>query len=105
MIAEVEHSITALDRSIEVAMELAGIRDTSHHAYPMVARAMEATRQNLIATRPELEEHLQVLLEHSPRLRPYLTKSSSRSELAQPTTLLRAHEAVANCKPRLASVR
>src|ERR1039457_2142317 len=47
MIAEVEHSILALDRSIEVEQELTGVRDRSHFAYSMSARAMEARRNNL----------------------------------------------------------
>ena len=56
MIAEVDHSIMALDRSIEIEQELSGVYDRSHYAYPMTAKAMEKRRDNLKMTRDALAE-------------------------------------------------
>jgi hypothetical protein len=61
VIAEVDHSIMALDRSIEIEQELSGVYDRSHHAYPMTARAMEKRRDNLKTTRDALAERLSSL--------------------------------------------
>lgn len=61
MIAEVDHSIMALDRSIEIEQELSGVYDRSHYAYPMTARAMEKRRDNLKMTRDALAERLSSL--------------------------------------------
>ena len=61
MIAEVDHSIMALDRSIEIEQELSGVHDRSHYAYPMTARAMEKRRDNLKMTRDALAERLSSL--------------------------------------------
>jgi flagellar FliJ protein len=58
MIAEIEHLLLALDRSIEVEKELTGVRDRSHFAYSMSARAMETRRNNLKVTRDALIERL-----------------------------------------------
>jgi hypothetical protein len=57
MIAEVDHSIMALDRSIEVEQELSR-GDRSHYAYPMTARALEKRRDNLKMTRNALAQRL-----------------------------------------------
>ena len=61
VIAEVDHSIMALDRSIEIEQELSGVHDRSHYAYPMTARAMEKRRDNLKKTRDALAERLSSL--------------------------------------------
>ena len=58
MIAEVDHSIMVLDRSIAVEQERAIVNDRSHYAYPMSARAMETRRDNLKMTRDALLERL-----------------------------------------------
>jgi hypothetical protein len=58
MIAEVDHSIMALDHSIEVEQQRAGVHDRSHYAYPMSARAMATRRDNLKMTRDALSERL-----------------------------------------------
>lgn len=58
MILEVDHSIMALDRSIEIEQELSGVYDRTHYAYPMTARAMEKRRDNLKMTREALAERL-----------------------------------------------
>src|SRR5664279_935065 len=41
MIAEVDHLIMALKRSIDIELERSRVADRSHYAYPMSARAME----------------------------------------------------------------
>lgn len=58
MIAEVDRSIMALNRSIEIERELARVNDRSHYAYPMTARAMETRRDNLKITRDALAKRL-----------------------------------------------
>lgn len=58
MIVEANHSIMALDRSIEIEQQLSGVNDSSHCAYPMTARAMEKRRDNLKITRAALAERL-----------------------------------------------
>jgi flagellar FliJ protein len=58
IIVEVERSILALDRSIEVEQERTGVRDRSHFAYSMSARAMETRRDNLKITRAALADRL-----------------------------------------------
>jgi hypothetical protein len=58
MIAEIEHSIMALERSIEAEQELAGVDDRHNLAYPMSARAMEARLENLKVTRAALVTRL-----------------------------------------------
>jgi hypothetical protein len=58
MIAEVDHSIMALDRSIQIEQELSRIDDRSHYAYPMAAKAMEKRRDNLKVTRDTLAQRL-----------------------------------------------
>jgi hypothetical protein len=58
MMAEADRSIMALDRSIEIELERTGIRDRSHYAYPMSAKAMETRRDNLKSTRDALAERL-----------------------------------------------
>ena len=63
MITEIEHSIMALERSIEAEQELAGVDDRRHLAYPMSARAMEARLENLGITRGALVSRLSSLEE------------------------------------------
>lgn len=58
MIAEIDHSITALDHSIQIEQQLARVNDKSHYAYPMSARAMETRRDNLKITRDALAKRL-----------------------------------------------
>ena len=58
MIVEVDHSIMALDRSIEIEQELSKVNDRSHYAYPMTAKAMENRRDNLKITRDALAKRL-----------------------------------------------
>jgi hypothetical protein len=58
MIAEVDHSIMALDLSIAVEQERAIVNDRSHYAYPMSASAMETRRDNLKITRDALLKRL-----------------------------------------------
>jgi hypothetical protein len=65
LIAEVDHSIKALDRSIEIEQERAGVTERSHYAYPMTARAMETRRDNLKITRDALANRLSSLLDSS----------------------------------------
>jgi len=61
MIAEIEHSIMALERSIEAEQELAGVDDRRNLAYPKSARAMEARLENLRITRAALVSRLSSL--------------------------------------------
>ncbi len=61
MIAEIEHSIMALERSIEAEQELAGVADRRSLAYPAPARAMEARLENLGITRAALVSRLSSL--------------------------------------------
>lgn len=61
MIVDANHSIMALDRSIEIERELSGVNDSSHYAYPMTATAMEKRRDNLKITRDALAERLSSL--------------------------------------------
>ena len=61
MIAEIEHSIMALERSIEAEQQLAGVADRRSLAYPMSARAMEARLENLRITRAALVSRLSSL--------------------------------------------
>ena len=61
MIAEIEHSIMALERSIEAEQELAGVADRRSLAYPASARAMEARLENLGITRAALVSRLSSL--------------------------------------------
>jgi flagellar protein FliJ len=61
IIVEVERSILALDRSIEVEQERTGVRDRSHFSYSMSARAMETRRDNLKITRAALADRLSSL--------------------------------------------
>ena len=56
MIAEIDHTIMALERSIEAELELAGVDDRRNLAYPTSARAMEARLENLRITRAALVE-------------------------------------------------
>lgn len=62
-IAEIEHSIMALERSIEAEQELAGVDDRRSLAYPTPARAMEARLENLRITRAALVSRLSSLEE------------------------------------------
>jgi hypothetical protein len=68
MIAEVDHLIMALDRSIEIEQERTRVNDRSHYAYPMSARAMETRRNNLKMTRDALAERLSTLADSKPNL-------------------------------------
>lgn len=61
MITEIEHSIMALEASIEAEQELAGVHDLRNLAYPMSARAMEARLENLGITRAALVSRLSSL--------------------------------------------
>lgn len=61
MIAEIEHSIMALERSIEAEQELAGVDDRRNLAYPMAARTMQARLENLRITRAALVSRLSSL--------------------------------------------
>lgn len=61
MIAEIEHSILALERSIAAEQELAGVDDRRSLAYPPSARAMEARLENLAITRAALVSRLSSL--------------------------------------------
>jgi len=65
LIAEVDHSIKALDRSIEIEQERAGVTESSHYAYPMTARAMGTRRDNLKITKDALANRLSSLLDSS----------------------------------------
>jgi hypothetical protein len=67
MIAEVDHSIMALDRSIEIEQELSRV-DRSHYAYPMTARALEKRRDNLNMTRNALAQRLSSFMDLSSAL-------------------------------------
>ena len=58
MIAEIEHSIMALERGIAAEQELAGVDDPCSPAYPAAARAMEARLENLRITRRALAVRL-----------------------------------------------
>jgi hypothetical protein len=60
MIAEIDHTIMALERSIEAELELAGVDDRRNLAYPTSARAMEARLENLRITRGALVGRLPV---------------------------------------------
>ena len=60
MIAEIEHTIMALERSIEAELELAGVDDRRNLAYPTSARAMAARLENLRITRAALAGRLPV---------------------------------------------
>ena len=61
MIAEVDHLIMALNRSIDIEQERSRVADRSHYAYPMSARAMETRRNNLKITRDALAKRLSSL--------------------------------------------
>lgn len=57
-IAEIDHSIMALERSIEAGQELTGVDDRHNPAYPMSTRAMEGRLENLRITRAALVSRL-----------------------------------------------
>jgi hypothetical protein len=57
-IAEIEHSIMVLERSIEVEPELVGVKDRTELTYPTSARAMAARLENLRITRAALVSRL-----------------------------------------------
>ena len=61
MIAEIDHTIMALERSIEAELELAGVDDRRSLAYPTSARAMETRLENLRITRVTLVGRLPIL--------------------------------------------
>ena len=60
MIAEIDHTIMALERSIEAELELAGVHDRRNFAYPTSARAMETRLENLRITRRALVGRLPI---------------------------------------------
>lgn len=58
MVAEFERMARDLEDQINVEQERAGIRDTSHFAYPTFAKAAMARRDNLRASAQDLEAQL-----------------------------------------------
>lgn len=58
MVAEFERMARDLEDQINVEQDRAGIRDTSHFAYPTFAKAAMARRDNLRASAQELEAQL-----------------------------------------------
>lgn len=58
MVAEFERMARDLEDQINVEQERAGIRDTSHFAYPTFAKAAMARRDNLRASALDLEAQL-----------------------------------------------
>jgi flagellar export protein FliJ len=55
MIAEFDRMAEDLEHQISVEEKKAGITDTSHFAYPTFAKAARQRRDNLMASRSELE--------------------------------------------------
>ncbi len=68
LIAEIEHSIMALERSIEAERELAGVDDRRNTVYRTSAQDMHARLGNLRITRAALVRRLSTLEEPSPAL-------------------------------------
>ena len=58
MVAEFERMARDLEDQINVEQERAGIRDSSHFAYPTFAKAAMARRDNLRASAHDLEAQL-----------------------------------------------
>lgn len=58
MVAEFERMARDLEDQINVEQERAGIRDTSHFAYPTFAKAAMQRRDNLRASAQDLESQL-----------------------------------------------
>ena len=58
MIAGLEREIANLDLSIRSELELSRVREPSHFAYPILARTMQARRENLQATVAALSDRL-----------------------------------------------
>jgi hypothetical protein len=58
MIAGLEREITNLDVSISSELALASVREPSHFAFSILARTMQARRENLQATIAALSDRL-----------------------------------------------
>jgi anti-sigma-K factor RskA len=58
MIASLEQEIANLDASIVSELALSDVRKSSHFAYPISARTMDARRKNLKATVAALSDRL-----------------------------------------------
>jgi flagellar export protein FliJ len=58
MINEFNQMAADLDRQIAIEQERAGVSDTSHYAYPMLAKAAIQRRDNLLASAADLEAKL-----------------------------------------------
>ena len=58
LISNLEREVVHLDDSICSELALADVRDPSHFAYPILARTMEARRENLTSTIAALSDRL-----------------------------------------------
>jgi flagellar export protein FliJ len=58
MINEFNQMAADLDRQIAIEQERAGVSDTNHYAYPMLAKAAIQRRDNLLASAADLEAKL-----------------------------------------------
>jgi hypothetical protein len=58
VIASLEREIANLDVSISSELALASVREPSHFAYPILAKTMQARRENLKATIAALSDRL-----------------------------------------------
>jgi flagellar protein FliJ len=58
MINEFNLMAADLDRQIAIEQERAGVSDTNHYAYPMLAKANIQRRDNLLASAADLEAKL-----------------------------------------------
>jgi flagellar protein FliJ len=58
MINEFNQMAADLDRQIAIEEERAGVSDTNHYAYPMLAKAAIQRRDNLLASAADLEAKL-----------------------------------------------
>ena len=60
MIADFNQMALDLDRQIAIEQERSGVSDSSHYAYPTVAKAAIQRRDNLLASAVGLETKLEV---------------------------------------------
>jgi flagellar FliJ protein len=58
MINEFNQMAADLDHQIAIEQERAGVSDTNHYAYPMLAKAAIQRRDNLLASAADLEAKL-----------------------------------------------
>ena len=58
MTSELQRIVTVLEANLEAELERSEIRDPSHYAFPMSARALIARRENLKATIASLLDRL-----------------------------------------------